>query len=76
MEDRRLLAQYGTSVTQSGKYRWDVNHENRKCFTSMELERHHVTKFLHVKNHKLDEVATELSKTYDRDGCAPPSIKY
>jgi hypothetical protein len=63
-------------VAQSGGYRWDVNHENRNSITSMELERHHVVKFLHVKSHKLNEVATEPSKTYDRYACAPPSIKY
>jgi hypothetical protein len=42
----------------------------------MELEEHHVIKFLHVKGTKLNEIAPEPSGPYDRDVYFPPSMKY
>jgi hypothetical protein len=42
----------------------------------MELEQHHVIKFLHVKGLKLDETAKESSNIYDLDAYAPQIIKY
>jgi hypothetical protein len=51
------------SAGQNGWHGWDVNHQKRKSVASMELKQRHVIKFLHVKDLKLDEIATELFNT-------------
>jgi hypothetical protein len=40
----------------------------------MKLEQCQAIRFLHFKCLKLDEIAVELSNTYDRDAHTPPSI--
>jgi hypothetical protein len=57
------LRQYGISAGQNAGHSWDANHQKQKSVTLMELEQRHGIKFLHVKNLKLDEIATELSGT-------------
>jgi hypothetical protein len=53
---------------QNGGHSEDVNHQKRKRATSMELEQRRVIKLLHVKGHKLKEIAMKLYNTYARMG--------
>jgi hypothetical protein len=42
----------------------------------MEPEQCHIIECLHVRGLKPDEIATELTSPYGRDGHTPSSIKY
>jgi hypothetical protein len=42
----------------------------------MDLERHHIIKFLGIKSLKLGEIAKELLSVYGPDAYTPPSRKY
>jgi hypothetical protein len=61
------LQQYAISAGQNGEHGWDVNHQERKSIVSIELEQHHVIKFLEIKGLRLDEIATELFNIYSWD---------
>jgi hypothetical protein len=42
----------------------------------MDLEQHHIIKFLHIQGLKLGEIAEELLSAYGPNAYTTPSIKY
>jgi hypothetical protein len=61
---------------KNGGHFCSANCRQLKSITSMQLEQRHIIKLLHLRDLKLQEIATEPSSACGQDAYARQSIKY